>query len=203
MFKNKIITAAVLLGLSSGLVAPALAHNDDGGDNRIKIEANAGLGVDLKDLNELRREENKILREINEAKNKEEKQKNKLSRTWKKVEKRIGNIIKGQENLSVKLDDRLDLMASNSINVTDLRTKLSTAVSLINTSKTALVDASVKASASIQTQSHDDAVVILRSLINGLKDKIKASHQALVDVMVGIKLKLAIPAPTPTPTPIP
>ena len=139
MLKQKILTIAVLSSISLGSVGPVLA-NDDQGDDKVKVKVETGLGLDLKDLNEFRREEIQMLKELYKEKKqemKEERQKKKLLKTWKKIQIRIGNVIKGQEEIAVKIDTRLDAMASNSINIEDLRAKLSTAVSLINTSKTA------------------------------------------------------------------
>ncbi len=189
----------VLLGLSMGLVGPVLANNDRDDDNsnndhsmQIDTGVKANIGVDFKDLNDLRREENKMLKDLRKDKKEEKKedtQQNHLFRAWKKAEKHISGTIDGQEKLALKLGEHLSVMASNSINVTDLKAKLSTAVSLINTSKISLADASVKASASIQTQTYDNARTTLKGLIDGIKDKIRASHQVLIDIMVGIRLK--------------
>lgn len=101
--------------------------------------------------------------------------------------KRFDAAIERLEKLADRIESRLDKAAENGKEVTTLRAKLDTARVKIAEAQTALDEAVVKFEEILGMDNPREAFKEVQTIMNNAKDKIKAAHAALVDVINSLK----------------
>lgn len=119
--------------------------------------------------------------------------------------KRFDAAIERLEKLADRIESRLDKADENGKDVTALRAKLDGARAKIAEAQTALDDAASKFEAVVGSDNPRDAFKDVQELMKGVKEKIKAAHAAMVDVINSLKgignTSTTTPSGTATTTP--
>lgn len=106
---------------------------------------------------------------------------------FKKMLEKFDAAISRQQTFADKLSAFLDKAEANGKDVTTLRAKLATAEEALLAAESALEDAKTKYAEAAANTDFTARFAAVRTLIEGVAEKIKASHRALIDVLTSIK----------------
>lgn len=104
-----------------------------------------------------------------------------------KMLKRFDAAIERLEKLADRIESRLDKAAENGRDVAALRVRLDAARAKIAEAQTALDEAVAKFEAVVGSDNPREAFKEVEALMSGVKEKIKAAHADLVDVINSLK----------------
>lgn len=159
----------------------------------VRKEVREEMHERIKDIREEAKEKREDLREEVKARREEIKLKvarevaERVRKHFDRMLKRFDAAIERLEKLADRIESRLDKAAENGKDVFALRIKLDAARAKIAEAQTALDEAAAKFEAVVGADNPREAFKEVEALMKGVKEKIKAAHAALVDVINSLK----------------
>lgn len=129
-----------------------------------------------------------------------EKKREQLKKFWEKMVHRLGVLIRNEERLANKVQEKLNQAALRGKDVTALNKKLEDAKKLVADAKKALSDAPGKVLDIIKNSEPKVAREKIKALVKEVRQKIKDAHRALVNVRKELKGLKGGPSPSPSPS---
>jgi len=133
-----------------------------------------------------------------------DKKKERLQQFWNSMKHRLQALLKNQNRLADRIEAKLKKLKENGRDVAAQEAKLATARVAIKAAEDALKAADAAVADAIKNNEPDVALKKIREINKGVLEKVKAAHDALVDVMSGTKPgKLPKPSGSVSPSPSP
>lgn len=191
--KAKVLTsAAITLAFVAGVASPAFA-----------IEGTATPKPTAKPIKtEIKQRVDELKKKVEEKKTEvKDKRKDRVQKFWDNMKKRLEVLLRNQAKLADRIEKTINDRAAKGKDVTELRAKLAEARAKIAEAEAALKDADGKIAGIVTDNDAKEALKKVNELNKEVMAKIKAAHQALVDVLRIRKGEKPSPSVSPSASP--
>lgn len=173
-------------------------------------EAKAEVKAEVKAAEQEQKELKKAEQQLKEKEKKEDstirkedKRKEEIRKFWDKMVHRLEILIRNQNNLADRIENRLSALAAREVDITDAQAKLTTARGKITAANELLTSHKGEVDSIIASNSSEAAFTQIKSRNNQVLAAIRESHRALVEAIKAVAGLKTSPTPTPVPIVIP